>query len=125
MIPPNETPEQQSATQAKHTIEKLNAYRRQHAALRSHMLWLEGEIRQLEQAVVPADPEPNTDVADDSATLASNPVPLNTEVIEPLVSSAPAASDLGRIRLGCGLFAILAAALFLYLLFGLPYRIYN
>jgi hypothetical protein len=125
MIPSNETPEAEPATPAKHSSDKLNAYRRQHAALRSHMLWLEGEIHQMEQAEVPANPRASSNDGVLPAAIASDPPTLSPELIEPLLSNAPAASDLGRIRLGCALFAILAAALFLYLLFGLPYRIYN
>ncbi len=125
MIPENEMSEPQTATPGKHSSEKLNAYRRQHAALRSHMLWLEGEIHLLEQAKVPTDANTNSDDEALPAAAAGDPPTLSPETIDPLMSSTPAASDLGRIRLGCALFAILAAALFLYLLFGLPYRYYN
>jgi hypothetical protein len=125
MNPPNESPEPQKPAPTVNPGGKLNAYRRQHAALRSHMFWLEGEIRLLEQADASTDEDPGSSgkkgAEDDAPTTALKPDRREPD----LLADKPVAADLGRIRWGCALFAILGAALFLYLLFGLPYRIYN
>ena len=113
-------------SQPNQSSNKLNAYRRQHAALRSHINWLEEEIRSLEKEI-----ETSADATQSEVKPEIDPKALAVEMpeasdhVENSLATEKLAADLGKMRLGCALFAILAAALFLYLLFGLPYQIYN
>lgn len=113
-------------SQPNQSSNKLSAYRRQHAALRSHINWLEEEIRSLEKEI-----ETSADATQSEVKPGIEPkalaveMPEASEHVENSLATEKLAADLGKMRLGCALFAILAAALFLYLLFGLPYQIYN
>ena len=101
----------------------LEELKQQRALIRKHLDWLEAKIKGLEEqastkdtdaAEAPGEAMPTRPPKTEN-TAASTPLP------EELSSPAHTQGDLRRAKIGCLALFIIATALFLFLLFGLPY----
>mgnify|MGYP001114657122 CR=1 FL=1 len=115
---------------------RLEELKRQREQIQKHLAWLDDKIAELTQEAKVADDEKSSPSPSQEAQLYTSPTvgedtsaeeaePPNTGTFPPELDAptykAKTQGELKRAKIGCILFFILGIALFLFLLFGLPY----